>query len=114
MIHNSKEGNYYYVEVDCGSKVMMQRLDWTSRRDVWTQLDSVAISVAAASAAEQGNWVYKRPQGAGGKLRADVYPRSLCRECMPHSRFSNPAHRPARGVSPGWMARVQCVHPTLG
>lgn len=112
MIRNSKEGSYYYVEVDRGSKITMHRLDWISRRVVWTQPDSVAISVAAAAA--QGNLVYGRPQGADGKFRTDVYPRSPRRECMPHSRFSNPGHRPARGASPGWMARVQCVHPTLG
>ena len=53
----SKEVNYHYlqVDVDRGSlKITMHRLDLTSGTAVWTQPDSVAISVPAASAAVQG------------------------------------------------------------
>jgi acid phosphatase type 7 len=53
----SKEVNYHYlvVEVDHGSlKVTMHRLDLTSGTAVWTQPDSVAISVPAAKTAAQG------------------------------------------------------------
>jgi len=52
----SKEVNYHYlmVEVDRGSlKITMHRLDLTSGTAVWTQPDSVAISVPAAAAAAQ-------------------------------------------------------------
>jgi acid phosphatase type 7 len=54
----SKEVNYHYVdvEVDHGSvKVIMHRLDLTSGKAVWTQPDSVEISVAAANAGVQGH-----------------------------------------------------------
>ncbi len=34
--------------------------------------------------------------------------------CSPHSTFSWPAQRPARGSSPGITCRVQCVHPIDG
>jgi len=50
----SKEVNYHYllVEVDQKQlKVTMNRLDLTSGKAVWTQPDSVKISVAAAAAA---------------------------------------------------------------
>jgi hypothetical protein len=50
----SKEINYHYllVEVDHGqAKVTMNRLDLTSGKPVWTQPDSVTISVPAAAAA---------------------------------------------------------------
>jgi 3',5'-cyclic AMP phosphodiesterase CpdA len=53
----SKEVNYHYlqVEVDRGKlKVTMHRLDLTSGIAVWTQPDSVAISVPAAKAAATG------------------------------------------------------------
>lgn len=53
----SKEVNYHYllVEVDRGSlKITMHRLDLTSGTAVWTQSDSVAISVPAAKSAAQG------------------------------------------------------------
>jgi Icc-related predicted phosphoesterase len=52
----SKEVNYHYlmVEVDRGSlKITMHRLDLMSGTPVWTQLDSVVISVPAAAAAAQ-------------------------------------------------------------
>jgi 3',5'-cyclic AMP phosphodiesterase CpdA len=52
----SKEVNYHYlqVEVDRGSlKITMHRLDLTSGTAVWTQPDSVAISVPAAMTAGQ-------------------------------------------------------------
>ncbi|HKM47747.1 MAG TPA: metallophosphoesterase [Terriglobales bacterium] len=53
----SKEVNYHYimVDVDRGSlKITMHRLDLTSGKDVWTEPDSVAISVPAAKAATAG------------------------------------------------------------
>jgi hypothetical protein len=49
--------NYHYimVDVDRGSlKVTMHRLDLTSGKAVWTEPDSVTISVPAAKAAAQG------------------------------------------------------------
>ena len=54
---HSKEVNYHYllVEVDRGSlKITMHRLDLTSGRAIWTQPDSVAISVPATKAVGQG------------------------------------------------------------
>jgi Icc-related predicted phosphoesterase len=54
----SKEVNYHYlmIEVDRGSlKITMHRLDLTSGTAVWTEPDSVAISVQTAKAAAQGN-----------------------------------------------------------
>ena len=54
----SKEVNYHYlmVEVDRGSlKITMHRLDLTSGKAVWTQPDSVAISVPETKAAAQGH-----------------------------------------------------------
>ncbi len=53
----SKEVNYHYimVDVDRGSaKFTMHRLDLTSGKAVWTEPDSVTISVPAAKAATQG------------------------------------------------------------
>src|ERR1035441_7690378 len=53
----SKDVNYHYllVEVDRGNlKITMRRLDLTSGTAVWTQPDSVAISVPAAKAAATG------------------------------------------------------------
>jgi len=53
----SKEVNYHYVtvDVDRGSlKISMHRLDLTSGKAVWTEPDSVAISVPAAKAATTG------------------------------------------------------------
>ncbi len=53
----SKEVNYHYlmVDVDRGSlKITMHRLDLTSGRAVWTEPDSVTISVPAAKAATAG------------------------------------------------------------
>ena len=55
----SKDVNYHYllVEVDRGSlKITMHRLDLTGGTALWTQPDSVAISVVpAAKAAERGH-----------------------------------------------------------
>ena len=53
----SKEVNYHYllVEVDRGNlKITMHRLDLTSGRAIWTEPDSVAISVPATKAVGQG------------------------------------------------------------
>jgi Icc-related predicted phosphoesterase len=53
----SKEVNYHYlqVEVDRGSlKITMRRLDLTHGTAVWSEPDSVAISVPAAKGAAQG------------------------------------------------------------
>jgi Icc-related predicted phosphoesterase len=53
----SKEVNYHYLlaEVDHGKlKITMHRLDLTSGTPVWTQPDSVAISVSAAKAGAPG------------------------------------------------------------
>jgi len=53
----SKEVNYHYlmVDVDRGSlKITMHRLDLTSGKAVWTEPDSVAISVPTAKAATTG------------------------------------------------------------
>jgi hypothetical protein len=53
----SKEVNYHYLlaEVDRGQlKITMHRLDLTSGTAVWTQPDSVVISVPAAKAVAQG------------------------------------------------------------
>ncbi len=53
----SKEVNYHYimVDVDRGNlKITMHRLDLTSGKAVWTEPDSVAISVPAAKAATAG------------------------------------------------------------
>jgi acid phosphatase type 7 len=53
----SKEVNYHYVlaEVDHGIlKITMHRLDLTSGTAVWTQPDSVSISVPAAKAGASG------------------------------------------------------------
>jgi acid phosphatase type 7 len=53
----SKEVNYHYlqVDVDRGSlKVTMHRPDLASGKAVWTEPDSIAISVPAAKAAAQG------------------------------------------------------------
>jgi acid phosphatase type 7 len=55
--YQSKEVNYHYimVDVDRGSlKITMHRLDLTSGKAVWTEPDSVAISVPAAKAASAG------------------------------------------------------------
>lgn len=54
---NGKSVNYHYllVEVDRGNlKITMHRLDLTSGIAIWTQPDSVAISVQAAKAVTQG------------------------------------------------------------
>ena len=54
---NGKSVNYHYllVEVDRGNlKITMHRLDITSGAAVWTQPDSVAISVEAAKSVTQG------------------------------------------------------------
>jgi predicted phosphodiesterase len=53
----SKDVNYHYlqVEVDRGKlKVTMHRLDLTSGTPLWTEPDSVTISVPAAKAVAQG------------------------------------------------------------
>ena len=53
----SKDVNYHYlqVEVDRGKlKVTMHRLDLTSGTALWTEPDSVTISVPAAKSAAQG------------------------------------------------------------
>ncbi|MGA8646116.1 MAG: metallophosphoesterase [Candidatus Sulfotelmatobacter sp.] len=53
----SEEVNYHYlqVEVDRGSlKITMHRIDLTSGTAVWTEPDSVVISVPAAKAVAQG------------------------------------------------------------
>jgi len=53
----SKEVNYHYLQVedDAGKlKITMNRLDLTSGTPVWTQPDSVTISVPASKAAAQG------------------------------------------------------------
>ncbi len=53
----SKEVNYHYimVDVDRGSlKITMHRLDLASGKAVWTEPDSVTISVPLAKAAAQG------------------------------------------------------------
>jgi len=53
----SKEVNYHYLlaEVDHGNlKVTMHRLDLTSGTPVWTQPDSVTISVPTAKAGAPG------------------------------------------------------------
>ena len=53
----SKEVNYHYLQadVDRGSlKITMNRLELTGGKEVWTQPDSVVISVPAAKAAAQG------------------------------------------------------------
>jgi Icc-related predicted phosphoesterase len=54
----SKEVNYHYLQVDAdrGSlKITMHRLDLTHGTPVWTEPDSVAISVPAAKGAAQGS-----------------------------------------------------------
>jgi Icc-related predicted phosphoesterase len=54
---NGKIVNYHYLlaEVDRGNlKITMHRLDLTSGTAVWTQPDSVAVSVLPAKAATQG------------------------------------------------------------
>jgi Icc-related predicted phosphoesterase len=54
---NGKSVNYHYllVEVDRGTlKITMHRLDLTSGAAVWTQPDSVAISVQTATTVTQG------------------------------------------------------------
>ena len=54
---NGKSVNYHYllVEVDRGTlKITMHRLDLTSGAAVWTQPDSVAISVQKATTVTQG------------------------------------------------------------
>jgi Icc-related predicted phosphoesterase len=54
----SKEVNYHYLQVDAdrGSlKITMHRLDLTHGTPVWTEPDSVAISVPAAKVAAQGS-----------------------------------------------------------
>jgi acid phosphatase type 7 len=54
----SKDVNYHYlqVDVDHGSlKITMRRLDLTRGTAVWTEPDSVAISVPAAKGAAQGS-----------------------------------------------------------
>jgi Icc-related predicted phosphoesterase len=54
----STEVNYHYVmiEVDRGSlKITMHRLDLTSGTAVWTEPDSVTISIPAARGAARGN-----------------------------------------------------------
>jgi acid phosphatase type 7 len=53
----SKEVNYHYLqaEVDGGKlKVTMHRLDLTSGTAVWTEPDSISVSVPAAKTAAQG------------------------------------------------------------
>jgi acid phosphatase type 7 len=54
---NGKSVNYHYllVQVDRGNlKIIMRRLDLTSGTAVWTQPDSVAISVLPSKAATGG------------------------------------------------------------
>jgi hypothetical protein len=53
----SKEVNYHYLQVEDHQdtlKIIMNRLDLTSGTPVWTQPDSVTISVATAKAVAQG------------------------------------------------------------
>jgi Icc-related predicted phosphoesterase len=53
----SKEVNYHYLQMedDQGKlKIIMNRLDLTSGTAVWTQPDSITISVPAAKAVSQG------------------------------------------------------------
>lgn len=53
----SREVNYHYLQVedDTGKlKITMNRLDLTGGKAVWTQPDSVTISLPAAKAAAQG------------------------------------------------------------
>jgi predicted phosphodiesterase len=57
----SKEVNYHYimVEVDGGTlKATMHRLDLTSGKAVWTEPDSVTISVPSAKGATQGKYSF--------------------------------------------------------
>jgi 3',5'-cyclic AMP phosphodiesterase CpdA len=57
-LFQSKDVNYHYVqvEVDRGQvKATMHRLDLTSGTPLWTEPDSVTISVPAAKAAAQGH-----------------------------------------------------------
>jgi acid phosphatase type 7 len=54
--YQSKEINYHYlmVDVDRGTlKITMHRLDLSSGSPVWTEPDSITISVPAAKAATQ-------------------------------------------------------------
>lgn len=56
-LFQGKGVNYHYlmVDVDRGSvKITMHRIDMTSGTPVWTEPDSVTISVAAAKATAQG------------------------------------------------------------
>ena len=53
----SKEVNYHYIAVDVDRvslKITMRRLDLTHGTAVWTEPDSVVISVPAAKAAAHG------------------------------------------------------------
>src|SRR5216684_5107672 len=66
----SKEVNYHYLlaEVDHGKlKIIMHRLDLdlTSGTPVWTQPDSVTISVPAAKAGASAKWTQKRASTIG-------------------------------------------------
>jgi acid phosphatase type 7 len=54
----SKEVNYHYLQVDVDRgnlKITMHRLELKNGTAVWSEPDSVAISVPAAKAAAQGN-----------------------------------------------------------
>jgi Icc-related predicted phosphoesterase len=53
----SREVNYHYLQVEDDQsklKITMNRLDLTSGKAVWTQPDSIIISVSTAKAAAQG------------------------------------------------------------
>ena len=53
----SKEVNYHYLQVEDHQdtlEIIMNRLDLTSGTPVWTEPDSVTISVATAKAVAQG------------------------------------------------------------
>lgn len=56
-LFQSKEVNYHYLQVEDHQdtlKIIMNRLDLTSGTPVWTEPDSVTISVATAKAVAQG------------------------------------------------------------
>jgi hypothetical protein len=69
-LFQSQEVNYHYlmVEVDSGvAKITMHRLDLTSGTAVWTQPDSITISVPPAKAAAQSQQKWQTEYRAGSR-----------------------------------------------
>ena len=75
-----------------------------------------------APATDDDSRLALQPYEYGQVIHGEAPENQLCptadrtRGCNPHSRDSGRSHhqRPARGASPGWIARVQGWQPMLG